>query len=235
MSDEHDSFLNDEYLDRHVAFLDVLGFTDFTRRCLEEPELFLRMKACLEILKVQQVVHTDLKVPVGVIAKLRQHLFPPKTIPMDQIRCTAFSDSILVSAPAKTINPVWFFGTITNLWWSLAGLGLFIRGAIVRGWVAHAGDIVFGQALVDAYNLERCKARMPRVVVDESLVTNLDYSQKSWIAVDDDNSWCLNVFSVAPYIRNIEDVRKAVHLGLSHPCENVRAKHGWLLRKLSAS
>ena len=53
-------FLNEEYLDRYVAFLDILGFTECTEKCLTDPELFLRMRESLVLLKAYQLSFTDL-------------------------------------------------------------------------------------------------------------------------------------------------------------------------------
>ncbi len=74
-------------------------------------------------------------------------------------------------------------------------LGLLIRGALSFGELLHIDDIVFGEALVDAYRLESEVAINPRVVVSDTVLKRLkgalpDYADL--LLQDSDGFWHLN-------------------------------------------
>ncbi|MGB2799500.1 MAG: hypothetical protein WBC82_06625 [Dehalococcoidia bacterium] len=70
----------------------------------------------------------------------------------------------------------------------------FIRGAIVYGDVYADENVIFGPALIDAYRLERCKAKAawPRVLIDKSLLDKTTKEERrrdsfEFLRQDDDN------------------------------------------------
>ena len=90
---------------------------------------------------------------------------------------TTFSDNIVVSYPVALVNPE---NPITSLiapgWAQMlrqqmqritaqvvrVGLdvGLLVRGGLSRGRLYHQGSVVVGEAMIDAYRLERCVASL---------------------------------------------------------------------------
>ena len=84
----------------------------------------------------------------------------------------------------------------------------FVRGAICIGDLCMDEDMVFGPALVEAYNLEQCTARDPRVVLSEECMKaverhTLHYArrrespQAADVAVDVDGVGFVNYLSLA--------------------------------------
>jgi hypothetical protein len=58
----------------------------------------------------------------------------------------------------------------------LLARGILIRGAITIGELIHTNaGIVFGQALIDAYELEKHNAVYPRIILSDRLISYLNY------------------------------------------------------------
>lgn len=76
-------------------------------------------------------------------------------------------------------------------------LGLLMRGGLSFGELFHGDEVVFGEALVDAYRLECKVAEMPRVVVSERVWEQLQggpSAHPDLLVRDDDGHWHLNYF-----------------------------------------
>jgi hypothetical protein len=85
-------------------------------------------------------------------------------------------------------------------------IGLLIRGGLSFGQLYHQGGVVFGEAMIDAYDLECKIAKNPRVVVSERVITKLTHDRPEDMDIllrDVDGKWHLNYFSVM--------VRQAMH------------------------
>lgn len=64
-----------------------------------------------------------------------------------------------------------FLLTVATLQFDLLSkVGVFVRGALVKGLFAATDDFVFGRAIVDAVNIEENVAIYPRIVVDDSFL-----------------------------------------------------------------
>lgn len=82
------------------------------------------------------------------------------------------SDSLVLASPtgpevddADALNDLLLQTAILQL--QLAGRGIFARGAVVLSDVHIHDGMLFGAALVEAYELERLKAINPRVVLSD--------------------------------------------------------------------
>lgn len=83
---------------------------------------------------------------------------------------TVFSDSIVVSYDASLPGQVFFILLdIIHIQLDLAAKGIFLRGGVSIGNLTHENDIVFGPAMLDAYNLESKIAKYPRIIIDEKV------------------------------------------------------------------
>jgi len=104
---------------------------------------------------------------------------------------TTFSDNLVVSyprpaKPAEIADDVW--EVVANNWDGMVrqqmqnitaqvvmvglDIGLLARGGLSRGKLYHHGGVVLGEAMVDAYCLEKKLAGNPRVVVSERISGN---------------------------------------------------------------
>ena len=68
---------------------------------------------------------------------------------------------------------------------NLAITGTFLRGGVTRGPIYIDEEVVFGPALVEAYELESKVAKYPRVVVHEKLHALLRSERHLWFEADD--------------------------------------------------
>ncbi|MDR3558908.1 MAG: hypothetical protein P4L58_00705 [Candidatus Pacebacteria bacterium] len=88
-----------------------------------------------------------------------------------------FSDNVLIACPIDTDDGETEFGLVIGLvsmfQREMAEHGYFFRGAIEIGDLHMSEDMIFGKALVDAYQLETTKARFPRIVIGPALKEQL--------------------------------------------------------------
>ena len=116
---------------------------------------------------------------------------------------TAFSDSLVLSVPRGRENE---FGLVLNLAWlaqELLGLGFFCRGGVSVGRLHHSGGTVFGQGVIDAYELESRIASHPRIVLAPRLTARLqkhiETTERIWrrlILSDDDGMTYVNPLAI---------------------------------------
>jgi len=116
-----------------VAFIDVLGFSSFVEAdaCSVEPTQLINLKGLL----------------AGV------------TSDSPELDVRAFSDSITISAPLESAAVVSLFNATLDLQRRFVSGGVLVRGGIAFG--KHYSDetIIYSEALIRAYQLERDKAR----------------------------------------------------------------------------
>lgn len=84
--------------------------------------------------------------------------------------------------------------------------GFPTRGAIIRGRLYHKGQVIFGEALTSAYQMEKRSTRYPRVVITEEAYSNLltqgplkgpwaEATYANMFGRDQDGFWRLNPFA----------------------------------------
>ncbi len=77
-------------------------------------------------------------------------------------------------------------------------IGLLLRGGLSVGQLFHGGAVAFGEAMVTAYDLERCIAKNPRVIVAGSVLERLKPMRPEEcesLLHDADGHWHLNYFT----------------------------------------
>lgn len=163
---------------RVVAFVDILGFRSLLRRMGNEPSLFDTLRDALETV----ADHRTAAAQAAVFDSSYLH---------NGLEMSAFSDCYAISAFAGHEGLV--VRLTARLALSLLEIGVLSRGAIVRGELYHRHPVVFGQALVDAYELERSIAVYPRIIIDESVVHAV---ADAAVSRDDDGYAIVDPFSV---------------------------------------
>lgn len=138
-------------LQKHfVAYIDILGFSKYIKDNLQTPEKPLEL--------LQQFI--------GIFKELQLS---------DKLDIFAFSDNIVVSMLAEEQSPqsdhleIWKFIYYINALqiYVISMIGILpIRGGISYGDFYHNGsEILFGDAMIQAYDYERLHAFFPRIVV----------------------------------------------------------------------
>lgn len=163
------------YEDRLVAFIDILGFANLVTKMSKDQELHKRVHKTLTF--------------------LQSHRESWKTdkIETSDLEISVFSDSIAISSEIDA-------GYL--LFWNCAWLqsqlllsGILTRGGISVGPTFHKSDVLYGEGMLKAYQIE-CKAAVyPRLVVDPEILPRLeDLIKMSFLNQDTDGLWFINFF-----------------------------------------
>lgn len=137
---------NYRYQERIVVFMDLLGFkrlVDDTERCQE----------------------------IGMILNLPNMLMELETLlKIKNVMISSISDSMVLSIQANEKNAM---NKMMKLITSITGVLLtdhciLLRGGLAVGKLYHDRQVVFGPALVKAYQLENSIACYPRIVTEEA-------------------------------------------------------------------
>ena len=146
-----------KYENRIVAFLDVLGWRKAIEKSAADPALAQNLGVAL---------HSSMT-SARLVEWMDNNAGPGSSSGDPQI--TQFSDSVLLSVNAKPNaeqNLVFHLHAVVN---TFLRLGYLVRGGIAEGGLIHRGPMVYGPALVAAYDVEHNVARHPRIVLDKAL------------------------------------------------------------------
>jgi hypothetical protein len=147
------------YSDRIVAYIDVLGWGELINRSVTQPSLLRVLGSASQVLS-------------GFSKSIdeRRKLFERED--EDGAQVTQFSDTIIISCPATAEG----LSEITSSIWFLSKVFLdrdiLIRGAIVQGQLYHQNSVVFGPALIEAWQAEKA-ARFPRITLQQTLAAQV--------------------------------------------------------------
>jgi hypothetical protein len=154
----------DQYEERYVLFIDILGFTELINKSIkDEPPLHGSVAAIFQALDWNfDGVADDLMTTLGL-----------KSGPVD-LRVHTFSDFVIASCPASEVGLATILFAafhISRQWLSTKYLS---RGGITKGPVLHrtgqsVAPMVFGPAFVEAYKLESQVADLPRIILSQKV------------------------------------------------------------------
>jgi hypothetical protein len=156
--------LVNDYREKYVVFLDLLGFRELVKKIGKD---VLERHRVVEALKL-------------VRDTLCQN-------PAIDLRFTHFSDCIVLSAE-HTAHALWeIFQSIELLTFNLLQYDVFVRGGLSVGLTHHSKDFVFGTAVTEAYELESKKSSGPLVllspeVAQDAMKLGPDFTQ--WLKED---------------------------------------------------
>lgn len=146
-----------------VAFLDILGFKDYVKKCLDEKD-FESLNKSGEIL--EETISNSIELPKNRID------FKEKEIKYNQ-----FSDCIYVAIPyldrknKSFIDALVILIVLLRTYQSTMFRGNFyVRGGISLGFHLESQRIVFSEGLINAYKLESEKAIYPRIILDDNVI-----------------------------------------------------------------
>lgn len=139
-----------DYEERYCAFVDILGFSQLVSRLDME-----------QIRRLLQIIHNP--PTVGLV----------RNPELGDVRAQSISDAVCISAACHAYGLMHLFFVLEELAIELLGEGHFLRGAIVRGKLFHDENMVFGEALIDAYRLEQDIARYPRIMITSAVIRDI--------------------------------------------------------------
>jgi hypothetical protein len=166
-----------------VTFIDILGFKEIVKKSEKNPRLLNTIYESLGFLKKRELpekwnlqlveIETDAQKRAIIDFDISNRTFS-----------SAFSDSIVVSVIIDDQN---IHASLSTLLANLSFVGskfimdgILIRGGITVGKIIHTETgIVFGQGLIDAYQLETRSAKYPRIILADKLISQLNYPLKT--------------------------------------------------------
>ncbi|MGM4918519.1 hypothetical protein [Tardiphaga sp. 813_E8_N1_3] len=176
-----------------VLFLDFLGFAEASKRMGDNIQNDL-----LSLLKTIADLRSEFSITTEDIDNgSKRHSLKPTV--------STFSDHIVLSYPLGRFSAE--LGSSTFMILSqiheyaarialmALRLGFLIRGGVAVGSLYHSGGVVFGEAMVDAYNLESKIAVYPRIVVADALLSEMKGASELWIRRDFDGLLIVNYLS----------------------------------------
>lgn len=218
------------YSQRVIVFMDILGFKNIVTNGNENSKLFDLMN----YLKWLSRANYE-----GI---LKEYDIGKEV--------TVFSDSIVISYDVNTLNGSSFYILldIIHIQLDLASKGILVRGGVTIGNLYHEKEIIFGPAMIKAYELESKYAKYPRIIVDESL---LEYAFQnpseqhtaemelyyliSLLKKDEDGYFYTDFLSQIQELDNSKDMNLIINKlndlifnGLKNELETVREKYKWL-------
>lgn len=233
----------DCYENRDVVFLDVLGFSELVERSLEDEELY---RAVREILS-ETGGRDNAFEPMKVIEEFDDQ-GQPRLADSTTMCKTALSDSVVFSALHPNEATAGDIPLFALLFWvkklviELLRRGVMVRGAVTSGALTHTNAMVFGPAMVEAYQLESRTAVYPRILVRQDIRERLERSfinHIGWlVATDSDGLYYLDVLRMQAINPSGKDDVSHIAGVLSGtyqtaPNMNIVAKVGWYLDYLN--
>jgi hypothetical protein len=122
---------------------------------------------------------------------------------------STFSDHVVISYPTENLRELKLGGEGRYLWLFLwksqrqvaaiaaaaMNLGLLIRGSATVGPLHHENGVVFGKAMVEAYDLESSVSLYPRITVSRKIYSQQVGTDDLMLLKDHDGITHLNYFS----------------------------------------
>jgi hypothetical protein len=226
------------YEDRVLAYVDILGWSDFIARSIKDPEVMVSLGEA-----VRQLASSEER--LRVISRSLRDAKEGSERAQANLEVAVFSDTVVISSLPNAFAVRVLVAQLQKFCRDLMMAGLFTRGAIVRGPLFHSDNVIFGPALVEAHRLESDVAKYPRVLVSDALMPGLATMPSGDLAlprevveVDRDLCGFLNVVApegVAAHFRAALAVsaRETVTRELArHSDAGIRAKLGWLMNFL---
>ena len=144
----------DGYIDRYCAFIDILGFRELVRSLANEGSRFEKLRTLLS------KIHSPAN---------------PATKSWDiGFRAQSISDAVAISTLVSETGLIHLFIAVENLAVDLLKEGYLIRGALVKGKLYQDDKMVFGEALVRAFELEKSVVRFPRVMITQDVMQDIE-------------------------------------------------------------
>lgn len=144
----YDQQKGSSFRDCYVAFLDILGFSELVARADTDED-------------ARETIRVGLRCFSSILGG---H-------PNPDLHFSQFSDTIVLSGKRDENGLLYVLEATIRIGIALLKAGLLIRGAIVAGNLEHTDEMLFGQALVEAYGLERTGGP-PRVIVSEAVMSD---------------------------------------------------------------
>lgn len=148
------------YQDRFILFIDLLGTKIIVGKTVEDNDLLDKISGVLMYVK-------------NSLIRLVEDYSSDDNYKVD-CYTTHFSDSYVLSIKIDEdqllkISSAWLF-SIQTIVMEFMRIGILVRGGVTYGKLIHNENILFGPAMVEAYDLENKMAVYPRVIFSHKIV-----------------------------------------------------------------
>lgn len=221
-----------KYENRIVAFLDILGYKNHIMSTQYDHKSRQTLFNIMKYLRRIQNDNYDGDFSMGILGR----------------EISVFSDSIVISYPIAYEACVFhIIIDIIHIQNNLMHMGFLVRGGIEIGLIFHDANIVFGPAMVKAYEIESKKAKYPRIIINND-VLQYGYNNPSnhhtkeqemeyinYLVKQDmdreiyiDNIAQYQEFEEDEYDIFLDDVRDIIISGMSVLDDSIKEKYIWL-------
>ena len=161
MSKSSNEIKNEDYEEKVIIYLDILGIGSFTKEASDKDliEIYQMLESLTTQLPIDQFINSSDDFEVDMDQKRVKYHF------------STLSDSIIISFSAKYLLLMTAFLSITKiLQILLLDKGLLARGVVVLGKIYHQGNssVIFGEGLVKAHAMDK-SGYLPRITIDDEL------------------------------------------------------------------
>lgn len=219
-----------DYEKRIVAYVDILGFKNMVADSRKNAEVSERIHNALK--RIHKIVERNYSKGISNGTEFG-------------IEVSTFSDNAVISYPAKEDNLFFLIIELIHLQLDLVIEGVLIRGGITIGDLYHDKDVVYGPAMVQAYEMENRIAVYPRIVVDvKAIVSYIEGIHGDTDAVkeifallrqDSDDLFFVDILNQSQeiypekrYYEWLTRIRAIIIEGLRNPNLYIRVKYQWL-------
>jgi len=223
----------ERYERRLLAFIDILGWSRLVERSKGDLSIMGLLATATEFLQL---------IPKAIQGRIPGVALDAATFERLGIRAAYFSDTLVISAPEDVKAAPGLVGFVQTTCLHLLGMGFYTRGAIVLGDLWHRADVIYGPAMLDAYELEQTVAVYPRILIAPDALRVVRTIPIGALVRDDfDGLSHLDIFQ-CPDTSPIEvagwvsDVRKIIDQKMKDDAGDLKleAKHRWFLRYLES-
>lgn len=229
------------YDSRIVLFLDILGFRKHVLDTVDKKR------------ETDELIDNEARIGILYNALVKMGEIAGVNGNQEKINVTQFSDSIVISfldkSPSKASA---VFEIVLKIIVHLISKGIICRGALSYGKFIHDSRILFGPALVDAYETESKAAMYPRVIMDRKIY---DYSRmyhdkktgqfvipdgiSEYLKLDLDGKYYIDYFASAPRVIQEKKellgyykiLREIIINGRRFEQPDLKVKYGWMKMK----
>ncbi len=190
------------YIDRYVAFVDILGFKDLIDSSVANPPK-KSLQEIIEALKFTPPAGQE-KIILGRIGDISN----------SNHQMSSFSDNIFISTDPTEKGLMHIVHHVEQISFKLLKLGFLCRGGITKGLCYHHNNIVFGPAVIEAHKIEKEVSKYPRVVLSEKVLDDgrkalppVDKIFSRFVRQDDDSKYFIH------YLRQIRLISDSMNKG----------------------
>lgn len=227
------------YENRICCFIDILGFKQHLIQTIDTfgEDNIEKIESIKSVLDLSKKITSDSGISESKVI-------------------TYFSDSIVISYKYNEESQLFF--TLLNLLYvsmELANRGFLTRGGVAIGKLVHNDEVIFGPALVDAYDLESKTSKYPRIIINDEVIkkglqhhsdNHTEEDEKDYImeivTKDNDGYYYIDYIQKASsefddmeydLYRYIDNLKRNFFSNYHNEDEKVREKLNWLKSKIN--